>query len=197
MTKPDYKKITQALNYIALKEGGKINYMKALKLLYLSERLHLREYGRLITDDNLVAMKNGTLGSQSKDIATMSEYLPHIVYKYAKDKLMKNRYDIESNCQERNELSETDIECVDKVLAAVGEKTEYELADLTHELPEWKRHKYEIEDEDARVVSLDVSDLFKPSENKILEKIYSQSSAMLDLSRDLFAESLEQKTQLV
>ena len=196
MNKPDYKKITQVLNYIATKEGGKINYMKALKLLYLSERLHLREYGRLITDDNLIAMKNGTLGSQAKDIATMSEYLPHVVYEYVKNKLISKEYTIEAKSQSINELSDTDIECIDKILAVFGKKTQYELAELTHDLPEWKKHQYDIENEATHVVILNVLDLFKSTHNKVLEKIYSQTSAELDLSRDLFSESLEHKSQL-
>ncbi len=192
--KPDYKKIIQVLNYIAEKAGGKIPYMKALKLLYLADRLHLREYGRLITDDKLVAMKYGTLGSQAKNIVTMSEYLPHIVYEFVEDKLKRNDdLSIQTNYKERDELSQTDIECVDKIFSEFGKKTQFELADLTHELPEWKKHEYSIEKEKIKVVKIDVYDLFKPTENKELGKIYSQSEAELELSKDLFSESLEQK----
>lgn len=196
--KPDYKKITQVLNYIAEKSGGKVNYMKALKLLYFADRLHLREYGRLITDDNLVAMRNGTLGSQAKDIAVMSEHLPHVVYEYVEDKLKRNLadYSIEKNSGDKDQLSETDIECVDKVLGILGNKDKYELRDLTHELPEWKRHEFEIEQGEVKVVDLDIQDLFKPSKSDILEKIYSQSNEELELSRDMFMESFEQKIQV-
>ncbi len=31
----DYKKATQAINYLAKKEGGKINKMKAIKVIWL------------------------------------------------------------------------------------------------------------------------------------------------------------------
>lgn len=197
MNKPEYKKITQCLNYIALKDGGKVNYMKALKLLYLAERLHLREYGRLITDDNLIAMKNGTLGSQSKDVAMLSDFLPHIAYKYAEKNLKRGgRYEIETNSNEQTELSDSDTECIDRVYSLLGDKDQFELGELTHELPEWKRNQYSIEQEGKTVVELDVSDLFKPTSNKILNKIFSQSDAQLDLSHDLFRESAEHKSQL-
>lgn len=199
MTKPEYKKITQVLNYIAAKEGREINYMKALKLLYLADRLHLRKYGRLITDDRLVAMENGTLGSQAKDIIVQSDFLPHVVYEYSDDKLKRNldAYKISSASDDFKELSESDIECVDSVLKEVGEKNQFELKELTHNLPEWKRHQFTIEEEgENKVVDLELKDLFKKSNNDILDNLYSQSDEELILSQEFFAESLEQKMQL-
>ena len=184
MIRPDYKKITQVLNYMAEREGGKINYMKALKLLYLADRLHLRKYGRLITDDRLVAMKKGTLGSQAKDIILKNDNLPYIVYKYSEDKLKRDlaKYTIESNFKSKDNLSETDIECVDKVISVLGKKKEFDLAKLTHDLPEWKRHEYVIEKGEKLVEDLDPLDLFEPTNNHELNKIYSQPDEELILS---------------
>lgn len=198
MNKPDYKKIVQVLNYIAKKSGGEINYLRALKLLYLADRLHLREYGRLITNDNLVAMKLGTLGSQTRDIITMSEYLPHVVYKYVENKLGRDldKYIIKEKDDQTNQLSKTDIYCVDKILNSFGKLSKSDLVNLTHDLPEWKKHQYEIEEENLSVVGLDIVDLFKPSSNSVLENVFSQTDAKLNLSRDLFQESLEQQAQL-
>ncbi len=118
MIDPEYKKITQALNYITRESmDGEINYMKALKLLYLAERLHLRKYGRLITNDHLVAMKKGTLGSQARDIAIQSEHLPYVVYQYSEDKLIRDveNYSIKVNNDEVDRLSETDVECLERI----------------------------------------------------------------------------------
>jgi len=196
MENPDYKKITQVLNYIAEKQGGAVDYMKALKLLYLADRLHLRKYGRLITDDRLVAMKNGTLGSQAKDIATQSDFLPYVVYEYVENKLKRDieTYTISTNNKERDQISETDLECVDNVLGYLGDKKPFELVKIVHELPEWKRWQYVLEEEKEKsVVDLVLSDLFKPVNNEILSKIYSQSPEELDLSHSFFSDSLEQK----
>jgi len=44
----NHKKAVQTLAYFAQKEGGVINKMKAFKLIWLSDRLHLRKYGRPI-----------------------------------------------------------------------------------------------------------------------------------------------------
>ena len=195
MNKPDYKKITQALNYIAEREGGKINYMKALKLSYLADRLHLRKYGRLITNDRLVAMKNGTLGSQAKDIVSKNKALPYEAYHYSENKLKRDldKFTIESNYKNKDRLSETDIECIDRVISVVGDKKEFDLAKLTHKLPEWERHEYTINRGENLVVDLEISDLFEPTNDPLLKEIYSQSKEELRLSREIFNESLEQE----
>jgi len=68
----DCRKTTQALNYFAIKAGGTINRMKAIKLVYLADRYHLRKYCRLITNDIYFAMDNGPVASGVKDIAEQS-----------------------------------------------------------------------------------------------------------------------------
>ena len=198
MIMPDYKKITQALNYIAGKEGGEINYMKALKLLYLADRLHLRKYGRLITDDRLVAMENGTLGSQAKDIALKKESLSHEAYEYSEGRLKRDldKYTIGKKYDGKESLSETDIECIDNVFSVFGNKDKYYLAELTHKLPEWKRYEYPIMKGEKKVVSVKREDLFEPTANQELNAIYSQSNEELDMARSLFSESLEQEKYL-
>lgn len=198
MTTPDYKKITQALNYIAQKEGGKINYMKALKLLYLADRLHLRKYGRLITDDRLVAMKNGTLGSRARDIALKNDSLSHEAYQYSENKIDRlGKYNIESKYASRESLSETDTECIDKIYSELGNRDQYYLGELTHDLPEWKRHEYPIMKGERKVISVKKEDLFEPTDNLDLKALYSQSDEELNTAHSLFSESLEQDKYLV
>ena len=78
-----YETATQALNYLALKSGGRINKMKALKLIFFSDRYHLRKYGRPITNDEYLAMEYGPVASGVKDIAEMSDFLGSKAAKYA------------------------------------------------------------------------------------------------------------------
>ena len=199
MTRPDYKKITQILNYVAEKEGGKVNYMKALKLVYLADRLYLRKYGRLITDDKLVAMKNGTLGSQARDIVLGNPRLPHNVYKYSEDKLTKgkDKFIVGSSYGGKESLSETDLECINRVISVAGKMTEFQLANLTHKLPEWKRHAFSLEKGERRIVKVKHHDLFEPTDDPIMDKIYSQTDEELTMAREVFEESLEQKHRLM
>ena len=68
-----HKKATQALNFFARAAGGKINKMKALKLIYFEDRYHLRSYGRPITNDTYFAMKFGPVASACKDLLNENE----------------------------------------------------------------------------------------------------------------------------
>src|SRR3990167_7093267 len=82
-TSTSYKKATQALNFFAQKKDGKINKMKAIKLIYLADRLHLRKYGRPIVGDAYWAMKLGPVGSRTKRVAEL-DTMPDEAYVYAK-----------------------------------------------------------------------------------------------------------------
>ena len=64
----DYRKATQALNYFAGQEGDQINKMKVLKLLYFVDRYHIRKYGRLVTNDNYLAMQHGPVPPRQKTL---------------------------------------------------------------------------------------------------------------------------------
>ena len=86
----NYKKITQALNWLARKEGGEINKMKAIKLVWMADRLHLREYGRPITNDDYIAMKFGPVGSVTRNIT--DEAIPYLTdeqFGYSRNYLKK------------------------------------------------------------------------------------------------------------
>ena len=43
MNEFNHRKAVQALNFFSLKNGGKIEKMKAIKLLWLSDRVHSTE----------------------------------------------------------------------------------------------------------------------------------------------------------
>ncbi len=58
-----HRKATQALNFFAAKAGGKINKMKALKLVFFADRYHLRKYGRPVVGDEYLAMNYGPVAS--------------------------------------------------------------------------------------------------------------------------------------
>lgn len=92
-----HKKATQILNYFAIKEGGKINKMKALKLTFLADRYHLRKYGRLITNDEYFAMEFGPVASGVKDIAEKTIVLDQKVKDYSSHFLELKRYDLISD----------------------------------------------------------------------------------------------------
>jgi len=148
----DYKKATQELNHFALKEGGCINKMKALKLIYFADRFHLRKYGRLITNDIYYAMDYGPVPSNVKDIAEATSFLGDSEKDYSSQYIIPfDNITLQSVKPVDNSLfSDSDIEALDYIWERFGHLDQFELAEITHEYPEWKRHKKAL-DLDTRI----------------------------------------------
>lgn len=186
----DHRKATQALNHFALKEGGSISKMKALKLVYLADRYHLRKYGRLITNDIYFAMNYGPVPSSVKDIAEKSEFLGEMEKQYASRYLGITKYALKSvKSPESDVFSDSDIEALNFAWDKFGNLDQFKLAKLTHEYPEWSRHKQALR-LDSRV-QMDLSDFFDDPTAKI-EKCFKLSNK----DRNIRREQLEETSRL-
>ena len=138
-----YETATQALNYLAGKSGGTLNKLKALKLIFFADRFHLRKYGRPVTGDEYLAMTYGPVASSVKDIAEMSGFLDSKVASYAKHFIKPvNKYVFRSvSAVDTDQLSASDLEALDYAWGKFGSFDRFELAEITHSYPEWKRHE--------------------------------------------------------
>jgi uncharacterized phage-associated protein len=139
----DHQKATQALNFFAHKSGGRINKLKAIKLVYFADRYHLRKFGRPITNDEYFAMSYGPVNSGVKDIAEMSGFLGDKEAEYARKYLrIANSYDFESITHiDESVFSESDLEALAFAWGKFGNCDRFKLADMSHGYPEWKRHE--------------------------------------------------------
>ncbi|MBE9580124.1 MAG: SocA family protein [Proteobacteria bacterium] len=159
----DYKKSTQALNFLARKNSGQINKMKAIKLVYFADRYHLRKYGRPITNDEYYAMVLGPVNSGVKDLAEMTCFLGPKEEKYAKAYLESvDQYTIQSvqDC-DTEVFSESDQEALSFAWGRFGHYNQFELADITHRYPEWKKHETALNREDTSRVRMKYEDFFE------------------------------------
>ena len=139
MTSFDEKKTTQAAAFFLKKSGGAEDYMKLLKLLYISDREALLRWGRPITFDKYVSMKRGPVLSSTYDLISdgpepgkVSFWSDHITAtpKYAV-KLVQDTGD--------EELSPAEIELMEEVYRKYGHMDKWELVKLLHKiLPEWQ-----------------------------------------------------------
>jgi uncharacterized phage-associated protein len=129
------KKAAQAAAYLVKLHGGRINLMALIKLLYLADRLSLVESGFPITGDRMVSMPHGPVLSQIYDSAKwetegdpwycyLSERVGHEV------SLVTEEPDIA-------ELSRYETGVLGRIHAEYGHLNQFQLRDLTHELPEW------------------------------------------------------------
>lgn len=158
----NYKKSVQALNYIANVNGGSCNIMQAIKLIWLADRLHLRTYARVITNDSYFALPYGPVPSITFDILKENRNLDPIFLEYSSGFLEKNgEYTFKSiSAPNLRVFSDTDLECLELILEKFGKFTWDELSYLSHSFPEWLRFKDKIENSANKSFRMDISDFF-------------------------------------
>ncbi len=172
--KVDHKKITQIINYFASKAGGKISKLKVLKLIFLADRYHLRKYGRLVSNDNYVAMKLGPVPSTAMDIAEADSFLEPNWKKYVVEYLKTHNSGmrIESIKPTNAEyFSESDLEALDFAWNTFGHLTRWDISDFTHEYPEFKKHLPALRS-GSKVEPINLEDFLKDPTKAEIDKCY-------------------------
>jgi uncharacterized phage-associated protein len=183
----NYRKSVQALNYIAKKSGGTVNKMKAIKLIWLSDRLHLRTYGRTITGDTYFALKLGPVASGTRDLLESSSFLSEEEAEY---RLQNLRTDTDrqyySSIEEPNlkVFSQTDIDVIDQVINAYGKYDQFDLSNISHEFPEWKKWQKALEQKQGTRYQIDLEDFFKDSDRE--RPLFKEESSNLQVVKDLY-----------
>lgn len=79
---PDLNKIVETILLIlknAAARGKSVTQYDIVKTIFLADRQHLNEYGRPITFDNYVAMKDGPVPSKAYDIVKGGSWAERIV----------------------------------------------------------------------------------------------------------------------
>lgn len=196
MITPLCKKSVQAINYFARRKGGEINKMKAIKLIYFADRYHIRKYGRPVIGDNYWAMKLGPVASNILDTANLSDNLEKDCQQYTREFLahrdngIKIQNIISKKDVDLGIFSQTDIEALETVYKEFGDKDRFELAEISHDYPEWLKHKKEIFDEGKRRVRMNYSDFFlNPKVNR--SHIFDLPAEHLDLAKSIYQENQE------
>jgi len=188
----DYEKATQALNYLAKLGGGQINKMKALKLIWLAERFHLRKYGRLILNDEYLAMDFGPVASSTKDIAQLQkDYLSANEYDYACRYIQSTsgKRDIKSiDNPDLDVFSDSETEALDEVFKNFGKYNQYKLAEFSHEYPEWKKHESMLKTGNISRVDMNYDDFFENPQS-IKNDFFSEDKIQLQTAKSVFQET--------
>jgi uncharacterized phage-associated protein len=186
----NHKKATQALNYFAIKEGGKINKMKAIKLIWLSDKLHLLVNGRTITGDVYFAMKNGTVPSSTRNLLEQNDIaLDQEELKYSKAYISPDGFDFFSiGDVELKELSISDISAMENVYRQYGAFDHFKLSDISHEFPEWIQYKSALEKKIASRFEINVKDLFFDAPAN--QSIFQIDKDIIEESKSIFDNEL-------
>lgn len=138
--KPKFKeeKATQAAAFFLKLAGGKMPYLKLLKLLYILDRNALLCWGRSVTFDSYVSMDRGPVLSKTYDLIT-EDVEPEKDSYWRKYISEPNHFSVElvGKCPEDN-LSEAEIELIKRVFDDFGGIDKFALADYTHSFEEWE-----------------------------------------------------------
>jgi uncharacterized phage-associated protein len=142
-------KILQALYYIQAKAPSgnqdRFNIVYLLKMIFFSDRYHLRHFGITATLDNYYAMKLGPVASSTYDILKGDLLnLDCSDVKYLSSIKEIDRNNVEIKQQEEDELSASFKESIDFALKEFGHCSWGTLSELSHLYPEWKKHESEL-----------------------------------------------------
>jgi uncharacterized phage-associated protein len=131
-------KATQAAACLLRLRGGRMSYVKLIKLLYLVDREALLRWGRPVTTDRYVSMDRGPVLSTILDLITEGPR-PGIQGIWSNYISEPQGYEVVL-CREppTDELSRAEEELIAEIFREHGAKSRWELVDLAHALPEWR-----------------------------------------------------------
>jgi uncharacterized phage-associated protein len=131
------KKATEAAAYLLKLRGGRMSYMKLIKLLYLADREALLRFGCPITTDRYVSMDRGPVLSRVLNLIT-DERAPATSSIWTNVISEPDHYEVRLNEKiEPEELSDAEIELLDEIFERYGRMDRWRLIEITHGLPEW------------------------------------------------------------
>lgn len=134
------RKAAQVVAFFARSEGGSINVVKLVKLLYLSDRENLNRYEFPILNDELVSMKHGPVTSATLDCINGAAPESDAWDEFVTDRA-NHMVGLAQAFEDAafDELSEAELETLYAVWDRFGSMTKWQIRDWTHEnLPEWE-----------------------------------------------------------
>jgi uncharacterized phage-associated protein len=132
------KKTIQAIAAFLHFHGSKeMSYLRMLKLLYLADRESLKETGRTITGDRVVAMEHGPVLSSAYDLIKGE----HTGWPVWSEFLGKKGYRIELLKDPGNgALSKYEVSKLRELTERYADKNEWDMVEIVHALDEWKKN---------------------------------------------------------
>lgn len=180
-------KVTQAASYLLKLRGGRMKYIKLIKLLYLADRKSFVERGRTISTDCYVSMEHGPVLSVTLNLIQGSHRETDKTW--AKAISTVEDFDVKLNDPNGeicvDELSRADIETLDAIYAQFGHWNRWRLIDdVMHKLPEWRNPGNSMIPIRYREI-LQASDL-PENEQALIAKQWDNLSEAQDLLTDSF-----------
>lgn len=155
-------KTTQVAARLLTLRGGRMNYMKLLKLLYIVEREALLTWGRPVTADRCVSLPKGPILSQTLNLINEGP-TPGTPSSWAEHISQPENYEVRLVSPAGDEeLSEAEKKLIDDVFRRYGAMNRWKLVDLVHTFPEWQ-------DPDGSAIAISYRDILKAGGKTELE----------------------------
>lgn len=166
----DREKALEVILYIAQNlEGATLHSIS--KILYLSDKLHIQEYGRLICGDRYIAMAYGPVPSAVYDMIKVADGRKSIDVDW--DEIISDamwvahgRNVISKRKCNLDMLSESEVECIKTAIDEHGHKSFGQLTDITHDSA-WKAT------DDNQTISLDAIIGTLPNAAEVIEYLHT------------------------
>lgn len=168
-------KATQAAARLLRLRGGRMSYIKLIKLLYFADREALLLWGRPITTDVYVSMDNGPVVSQIYNLIR-EEDKPGSRGAWRQYISQSKDFDVEllSENPPCDELSRAEENLLDKIFEKYGHLNRWDLVKLSHDLPEWQ-------DPHGSAFPIEYSDILR-AEKKTIAEIFALEQELHSLA---------------
>lgn len=157
----EIQKAVAAVGYLV--EHGTPEMYTVMKMMYIADKMHLERFGRFISGDSYVAMKQGPVPSATynmikhvrgdaglEDFARAKHYFGYRDHQIE----LRARPDYE-------ELSDSDIECLQQVVEAYAKVGKWSIRDMSHDDAwegAWRRRFF------RSAIKMDVDDIARQFE---------------------------------
>lgn len=153
-----------AVLWLLHKNGGDLDKLSLIKLIFFSDMEHLLRYGRPIVGGTYFAMEHGPVSSEFYNELKHDGYTPFALNTatdrvYARDEINPD------------ELSQSDIEIMNEVFGRFSSLSPYGLSELSHEYEAWRQTYPD---------KMPYEDFFRdatPDEHAMLEEILEEQAA--------------------
>ena len=133
----DQKKTTQAAAQVIFLHGGRLNYMKLIKLLYLADRESLIDRGMPITGDAMVSMPHGPVLSNTLNLINEGEHGGSRYWYESVTGPSSWEVGLVHKNPATDLLSRYEVDLLEKIVGKFRAFSQWDLRDFTHDLPEW------------------------------------------------------------
>ena len=134
----DEAKATEVAGALLKMRGGRMHYMKLIKLMYLADREAIIRHGHSITGDSYVSMRHGPVLSATLDLINEGPDIGSVWHQLIERSTDPYVVRLKGKPTFEN-LSSEEKKIIREVFDKYGQMNRYTLRDLLHKiLPEWQ-----------------------------------------------------------